>query len=100
ASRCTASRCAASHAADGGPAAQHTAKKVHFELLPNDCKLGVTQSRGGKAAGDVDRTPERRHPAIKPVDGRLVGERPGDGQLDLAMIAQAKTRRLRLVHAR
>ena len=85
-----AAAAAAGHRLHGGAAAQHAADEIHVELLPDHGEACFLDRRRGKAAGNVDRGPERRDVPIKPFDRRFVGEVAGDRKPDLRVVAQAK----------
>ena len=88
------------HGVDGGAAAQRAADEIHVDLLPQHSDAGFTQRRRGKAAGDVDRGPQRRDPLIETANSRLVGQATSDGELHALMVAQPKALCLGLVEAR
>ena len=61
---------------------------------------GLGQSARGKAAGDMDRGPERTDALIQSGDVGLIGQIAGHAGDDLLVVAQPKTLRLRFVEAR
>src|ERR1700734_1641171 len=90
---------ASGHGAHGGAAAQRAADEIHVDLLVQHRRRGFTQRRRRKAAGDVDRGPQRRDALIEAPNGRFVGQAAGDREPDALMVAQPEVLRLSLVEA-
>ena len=87
------------HGADRRTAAQQARHQVHVDLLAQGCDARIAQRPRRKAAGQMDRRPERPDRLVEPPDRRLVGEVAGDGELHLLVVPQRKALRFRLVEA-
>ena len=88
------------HRGDRGAAAQHAADQVHVDLLMHRGGAGFGQSARRKAAGNMDRGPERADALVESGNVGLIRQIAGDTGDDLLVVAQPKALRLRFVEAR
>ena len=73
--------------------------EIHVDLLMDRRRAGIRQRARGKAAGNMDRRPERSDPVIEAGNVGLIRQVAGDTGDDLLVVAERKPLRFRLVEA-